>query len=92
MDNVRFIAVALGCETEWLLTGKTSATIRSANAIEANENKATYSLFPASIQTVIEIMKDLDSVHREKVVFAAKLAKEEFCRMLEQNSIKRVGE
>jgi transcriptional regulator with XRE-family HTH domain len=53
MDNIRFIARALGVNTEWLLTG--NLTYTPANEQKCQEERAAYGFDPV-VRDVIGIM------------------------------------
>jgi transcriptional regulator with XRE-family HTH domain len=92
MDNIRYIALALGVEAEWLLTGRSAQSNERRTELIAREPKGpVYHLMPQAIQDVIAIMQTLDATRQSKVLFAAQLAKHEQDEELRRNSIQRAG-
>lgn len=96
MDNIRYIARALAVDTEWLLTGAVKYISLAdkketlGSTIKVADGEASYGNDPTTA-TVVEIMSMIDQVGREKVLFAARLALEDFSRATDQNSIARAG-
>lgn len=89
MDNIRFIARALGVNTEWLLTGNLSYAA-SADPLKCEDKAAEYR-YKSTVQDVIDIMLKLDEDGQSKVLFAARLALDDCERTNRQNSQARAG-
>lgn len=91
MDNVRYIAMALGVEAEWLLTGRSMQQADKKPSKVSEPDSPIYHLMPQTIRDVVAIMQTLDATRQSKVLFAAQLARHEQDDEQRQNSIQRAG-
>lgn len=93
MDNVRYIAQALCVDTDWLLTGRIAEYPKGSDKPAPAKDIANpiYAAFDPNVREVIAIMGAVDKQAQEQILFAAKVAQQDYDTN-RRNSKKRAGQ
>lgn len=87
MDNVRFIAIALKVDADWLLTGReNNHSVAREPEATTYVIKPTTTAFSADEQRMIEGFRRADPKDRDHMLYLANRAIEDFDKRREQNN------